>query len=432
MSEALRACQVPETVPERKYRWPMTTDTLPSESPERLRADMVATLTEQGYIRSPEVAAAFAKVPRERFAPEAALTAAYSSRDVVVTKRNATGRATSSVSAAWLQADMLEAANLCRGAKVLEVGSGGYNAALIAELVGDEGLTVTMDIDPWVTERAARFLTATGYPQVKVVLGDAEHAAEEHAPEGGYDAIIVTVGAWDCPWGHLLAEGGRLVIPLRFSTITRSFTFVRDGDRLRGLDPTVCGFVAIQGAGAYLDQEAALADGAVKLTIESGPTLDVSALDQALAGKRAELWTGVMAAHGESFDSMHLWIATVDDRFGMVWADPERGKDLVTLAMRWYCPVLITPDSFAYLTIREVQRIDEAEERRWEFGIHGHGPHRAELAQQLCDHVQSWDRGWRNHSGPDFTLYPADATVPEPADGQIFRKRHTQLVMTWA
>ncbi|WP_084259686.1 methyltransferase, FxLD system [Microtetraspora malaysiensis] len=409
----------------------MTADTLPSESPERLRAAMVTTLTEQGYIRSPEVQAAFAAVPRERFAPEASLTAAYSPQDVVITKRDTTGRATSSVSAPWLQAEMLEAARLFRGARVLEVGSGGYNAALIAEIVGPEGLVVTVDIDPYVTERAERFLAETGYPQVKVVLGDAEHAAEEHAPEGGYDAIIVTVGAWDCPWRHLLAKSGRMIIPLRFSTITRSFTFVHDGDRLRGLDPTVCGFVAIQGAGAHLNQEAVLADGAVTLTVEGGPTVDVAALDQALMGERAQLWTGVTIARGEPFDSMHLRIATVDDRFGMIWRNPDRGGDLVDLAMRWFCPVLVTPNSFAYLTLRDVSRDEEAGERRWEFGVYGHGPSRTELSRQLCDHVQSWDRDWRDHSGPDFSLYPADATVPEPADGRIFRKHHTQLVMAW-
>ncbi|TMR23427.1 methyltransferase domain-containing protein [Nonomuraea turkmeniaca] len=75
--------------------------------------------------------------------------------------------------------------------------SGGYNAALIAELVGPDGLVISVDIDPFVTERANRFLAETGYPHVKVVLGDAEHAADELGP---FDVILVTIGAWDCPW----------------------------------------------------------------------------------------------------------------------------------------------------------------------------------------------------------------------------------------
>ncbi|MET9241305.1 class I SAM-dependent methyltransferase [Nonomuraea sp. NPDC003709] len=178
----------------------MAIDTLSSpESPDLARADIVAQLKGRGSIHSPEVAAAFAKVPREKFAPEApSIAAAYSAMDAVVTNRDASGKATSSVSAPWLQAEMLEAALLTRGARVLEIGSGGYNAALIAEIVGPEGLVVTMDIDPFVTERATRFLTETGYPQVRVVLGDAEHIGDD---DGLNDAILVTVGPWDCPWG---------------------------------------------------------------------------------------------------------------------------------------------------------------------------------------------------------------------------------------
>ncbi|MEU4233277.1 methyltransferase, FxLD system [Nonomuraea sp. NPDC026600] len=407
----------------------MTTDALLPDA-ARLRATMVAALKEGAWIRSPWVEAAFARVPRERFAPEAPLAAAYSAQDAVVTKRGQDGRATSSISAPWLQANMLEAADLRPGAKVLEIGSGGYNAALLAEIVGPDGLVVTVDIDSFVTERAARFLAETGYAHVKVVLGDAEHAADEHTPQGGFDAIIVTVGVYDVPWGHLLAPGGRMIVPLRFSTISRSFTFVRDGDHFLGLNPTVCGFVPVQGAGKLPDQEPVLANGAVRLTLENGSPLDVAGLEQALAGDRTELWTGVTAGRGEPFDSMHLWIATVDDRFGMFWQDPDRDCGIPRPAMRWYCPMLITRDSFAYLTIR-TPRNGEAAEQRWEFGTCGYGRAGAELAHRLYDHVQTWDRHWRDHPLPTFTLHSADAAPPAPAVGRIFRKRLTQLVMTW-
>ncbi|WP_219509192.1 methyltransferase, FxLD system [Nonomuraea ceibae] len=408
----------------------MATDPPPSQSADRLRADMVAELKQGAWIRSPEVEAAFATVPRERFAPEAPLGVIYSAHDVVVTKRDHNGRATSSISAPWLQADMLEAAQLRPGARVLEIGSGGYNAALIAEIVGPDGLVVTIDIDPFVTERAGRFLARTGHDRVRVVLGDAEHAAERHAPSGGFDAIIVTVGVWDVPWTHLLAPGGRMIVPLRFSTISRSFTFVRDGDHFLGLNPKVCGFVPCQGAGKLPDQEPVLAGGAVRLTLESGPALDAAELDQALDGDRTELWTGVSVAAGQPFDSMHLWIATSDERFGMFWQDPDRDCGLIQPAMRWYCPALITHDSFAYLTLREPSS-DRTGTSRWEFGACGYGRDGAGLARQLHDHVRTWDRCRRDHPGPVFTLHPASAVLPAPAVGRIFRKRHTQLVMAW-
>ncbi|MER7504606.1 methyltransferase, FxLD system [Nonomuraea pusilla] len=399
------------------------------ESSDRLRDAMVAELRERGVIRSSEVAAAFAKVPREKFAPEASLSAAYSVRDTVVTKRDAEGRATSSISAPWLQAEMLEAARLRPGARVLEVGSGGYNAALIAELVGPEGVVISMDIDPFVTERATRFLAETGYPHVKVVLGDAEHAADELGP---FDVVLVTIGAWDCPWGHLLAPGGRMIVPLRFCGLTRSFTFVREGDHFAGLNPTVCGFIPIQGAGAHHEHVAALADGTVNLLVDAGPALDVAALDLALDGDRTEQWTGVTVGYGEPIDTLHLWAATQTETFGVIWRDPERGSDRIEPAMRWFTPALVTPDSFAYLTSRPQQREDsESGEHRYELGVHGHGRSAGDLVRRLAVEVVAWNSEWRAHPGPDFTLYPIEASVPAPAIGRIFPKRHTQLVLAW-
>lgn len=58
----------------------------------------------------------------------------------------------------------LEQAGLRSGMRVLEVGSGGYNAALIAELVGDDGEVITIDIDIDVVGRARACLAAAGYP----------------------------------------------------------------------------------------------------------------------------------------------------------------------------------------------------------------------------------------------------------------------------
>jgi protein-L-isoaspartate(D-aspartate) O-methyltransferase (PCMT) len=122
-------------------------DVLSPGSAARLRADMVAAMQEKGRIRRPEVAVAFAKVPREVFGPEAkSLEAAYDVYDAIRTRFDETGRCTSSVSAPWLQADMIEMAGVREGDVVCEVGSGGYNAALLREIVGSAGRVVTVDI----------------------------------------------------------------------------------------------------------------------------------------------------------------------------------------------------------------------------------------------------------------------------------------------
>jgi protein-L-isoaspartate(D-aspartate) O-methyltransferase len=75
--------------------------------------------------------------------------------------------------------------------RVLEIGSGGCNAALMAQITGEAGEVTTVDIDPEVTSRASGCLAEARYTRVNVVLGDAEDGVKEHAP---YDRIIVTAG----------------------------------------------------------------------------------------------------------------------------------------------------------------------------------------------------------------------------------------------
>jgi protein-L-isoaspartate(D-aspartate) O-methyltransferase len=194
---------------------PRRTGAAPRSAPsaELLRASLVDQLRELGAIRSDRVADAFRTVPRHLFAPGAPLEAAYAN-DVVIAKRDRRGVALSSVSAPQIQAMMLEQAQLGLGMRALEIGSGGYNAALMAELVGPHGQIATVDIDPDVVDRARRCLLDAGYRRVNVVLADGEEGAAEHAP---YDRLIVTVGAWDIPpaWAAQLADGGTITVPLR-------------------------------------------------------------------------------------------------------------------------------------------------------------------------------------------------------------------------
>lgn len=261
-----------------------------TQDPAQLRAAMVAKLREKGYIRTPEVAAAFERVPREQFAPSEPLDKTYDMWSAVITKMGEHGRATSSISAPWLQAQMIEDARIRPGDRILEVGSGGCNAAMLAEMTGARGSVVTIDIDPWVTERASRFINRTGYTNVLVVTGDAEATADTYGP---FDAIIVTVGAWDTPWAQLLTEGGRMVVPIIVATHTRSVTFTRRGNRWDGTNPVVCGFVTMQGAGYGYDQNVHLGGQKVHVSVEGGPALDHDALERALAGAMKEAWTGV-------------------------------------------------------------------------------------------------------------------------------------------
>ncbi|MFE8910932.1 NUDIX domain-containing protein [Streptomyces globisporus] len=142
----------------------------PSEAVRR-REQMTESVIRGGWAPSPRVQAALRAVPRHRFLPEASLETAYDDDLAVVTVRESPQTALSSVSAPWLQADMIEQLRLEPGMTVLEVGSGGYNAELLAHVVGDRGRVVTVDIDPYVVRRTERLCAEAG--SGRVTLGSA-------------------------------------------------------------------------------------------------------------------------------------------------------------------------------------------------------------------------------------------------------------------
>ena len=103
---------------------------------QRLRDAMTDKLATGGWVKSAVIEAAFRTVPRHAFArPGNSLEDCYRG-DIVRNKKDANGVTLSSISAAWLQARMIAQACIAPGARVLEIGATGYQAALIAEVAG--------------------------------------------------------------------------------------------------------------------------------------------------------------------------------------------------------------------------------------------------------------------------------------------------------
>ncbi|MFE7558140.1 methyltransferase, FxLD system [Kitasatospora sp. NPDC057500] len=402
--------------------------TLPKtdEPVEELRSAMVEALRADGTIRTDRVAAALLAVPRHIFAPEVPLTEAYEPVRALVTKRDEHGLVVSSVSAAQIQALMLEQADVRPGMRVEEIGSGGFNAALLAELVGPEGEVTTVDIDPFVTDRASRFLDEAGYSRVKVVLAD----ASEPVAGAPFDRILVTVGAWDLPpaWTVGLAEGGTITVPLRMRGLTRSISFHRDGGRLVSVSAEVCGFVKMQGTGAH-DEHLVLPRGTkeVGLRFDELDRPDTSRLAGVLETPRVERWTQVTVGNQEPFDSLYLWLAGALPGFGLISVDRTLDTGTVAPANRMACPLVVDGDSLAYLALRKIGD-DPAV---FEFGAHGFGPDGDRLADLIAEQVGVWTRRHRTGAGPVFTAYPAGTPDDQLPDGPVIDKRHVRLTITW-
>ncbi len=399
-------------------------DTDETTHADALREAMIGELREMGTIRSDQVADAFRAVPRHLFAPGAPLEAVYAATSSVVTKRDDHGVAISSVSAPELQAFMLEQAALRPGMTVLEIGSGGYNAALLAELVGSEGTVTTVDIDSEVTDRAASLLDAAGYSRVTVVLGDAETGVAEHAP---YNRIIVTAGAWDIPpaWVEQLGEGGRIVVPLRMRGLTRSLALERDGNRLVSRSAMVCGFVRMRGAGVHQERLLLLRGTEIGLRFDDGGPDDPHLLDGVLGTERVEVWSGVRIGRAESFDTLQFWLATTVPGFCLLAADTARDPGLVAPGNRWFNLAALDGGSFAYLTTRP------AGLGKVEFGAHAYGPHARAVAEAMAEQVRQWDRDQRRGPGPTFALWPMSTPDECLPDGLVIDKRYHRVTISW-
>lgn len=399
-------------------------------SEQELRDGMIRQLIDVDAVRSSRVVDAFRKVPRHLATPGVDITTAYGAESVIATKWDSDGASISSVSAPRIQAMQIEQADIAPGMRVLEIGSGGVNAAYLAEIVGADGLVVSADIDPEVTEQASRFLKAAGYERrVVVVTGDGENGVPDHAP---YDRIIVTVEAADIPpaWTSQLTEGARLVVPLRMRGMTRTVAFVRDGGRLVSDGLELCGFVPMQGAGENRAHHVLLHDTKgeeVALRLDGHPEPDTKALREALRAPRVEAWSGVTIAGDESWDHLDLWLMTAVDNLPVMTATKAaRDKGLVASASPIGIPTLVDGASLAYHTVRRT-----ADPAHWELGAAGHGPQAHQVADELAGQIRTWDEKHRGHQAR-VEVWPAgtpDSALP--AGSRVIDRTHTRVTITW-
>lgn len=196
----------------------------------RLRKAMVRALGIDG-----PVADAFIAVPREAFVPEwvprLGLGGIYRPEAPLATKVDASGQSISSSSAPAIMAPMLQALELSPGHRVLEIGAGtGYNAALLAHLVGPKGKVVSIELDPDIARTARAALRSVG-ARARVIAGDGHHGHPTGAP---YDRIIATAASSTVPrpWFDQLADRGLLELPLQTVGLGALPTLAKEGAQL--------------------------------------------------------------------------------------------------------------------------------------------------------------------------------------------------------
>lgn len=190
---------------------------------ERTRLRMVARLREQG-IRDEVVLSAMAQVPRHLFVEEALASRAYEDTALPI----GFGQ---TISQPYVVA---RSCQLARSGKpielALEIGGGcGYQAAVLARLARE---VYTIERIGALAAKARQTLSSLGVNNVKVRNADGREATSNVVL---FDAILVAAGGATVPPNllTLMADGGRMVIPLGSPERQRLTLVTRNGDNFQ-------------------------------------------------------------------------------------------------------------------------------------------------------------------------------------------------------
>jgi protein-L-isoaspartate(D-aspartate) O-methyltransferase len=403
------------------------TVTAPAETPERLNELMINAIAEAQPVgtRDPRILDAIRAVPRHVFVPGAEIADAYNPDLAVITKRDVGGTALSCASVPKLVAAMLEQLDVQTGQHVFEGGAGtGWNAALLATLVGPDGRVSTIDIDPGISSQAAANLDRGGFADVHVATGDAGLGIPEDAP---YDRAIITIGSLDVPpaWFQQLKPDARLVVPLRWRGQTQSVALVMGQDGvLRSESVLLCGFVPMIGQGW---ERSGSIDGQdlVRLYWDADQDISSELLSGVLSGPKSRIDTDVIVGPTESLDPIWLRATATDSAVCRVSVEPAAvDSGLCTPVIKSRTMALAEGDSLAYLVAQHL----DSPQRGARLGAVGHGPRGVKFVERLCHHIESWNEN--RQAKPCITVYPANS-APRGSGSQIITRASCEMTVTY-
>jgi protein-L-isoaspartate(D-aspartate) O-methyltransferase len=196
-------------------------------------------------VRDERLLTAIAELPRADFVPEEYRASAYTDTPVPIPHEQVTTQPS-------LVAQMVDALDLSRDEKVLEIGTGyGWQTALLARLAAE---VWSIERYPDLADTARANLEAHGITNAHVVVGDGTLGLPEHAP---YDAIIVAAAFPEVPRPLIdqLVEGGRIVQPIGRGGREEVVLFIkREGAPVRVRVLTGARFVRLVGTYGFSEE----------------------------------------------------------------------------------------------------------------------------------------------------------------------------------
>jgi protein-L-isoaspartate(D-aspartate) O-methyltransferase len=192
--------------------------------------DLIDSLISEGWLKTPEIINAFRKIKRVDFLPAEIKNLAELNEALPI----GFGQ---TISQPLVVAFMLELLEPKEGEKILDIGSGsGWTTALLAEIVGQKGRVIAIEIIPELVEFGEKNVSKYNFVKkfvkkghVQFICGD---GSKGHKAEAPYDKILASAAAEYLPpaWKEQLKIGGRIVTPIGSSIwlfVKKSPSFVK-------------------------------------------------------------------------------------------------------------------------------------------------------------------------------------------------------------
>jgi protein-L-isoaspartate(D-aspartate) O-methyltransferase len=164
-----------------------------------------------GYLKSPHIIRAFESIDRADFLLPEFRESAYEDIPLPINY----GQTNSQPATVAFMLELLQPA---AGDRVLDIGSGsGWTTALLAEIVGETGRVVGVELIPELVEFGSTNLSKYGFNYAKIIQADPfEYGYQNEAP---YDKILVSASSDELKEEFInqMKVGSRLVIPIKQS-----------------------------------------------------------------------------------------------------------------------------------------------------------------------------------------------------------------------
>lgn len=175
--------------------------------------DLTDQLIKQGYLETERIIKAFRKIKRKDFVTSGKEGWAEENRPLSIGHGQ-------TISQPLVVAFMLELLKPEKGDKVLDIGSGsGWTTALLAQIVGEEGRVVGIEIIPELAEFGRENVSKYNFLKRGIAEIREGNGKKGYGKEAPFDKILVSAEAKEVApaWKKQLKVGGRIAVPIRGS-----------------------------------------------------------------------------------------------------------------------------------------------------------------------------------------------------------------------